>query len=96
MGNPKGKLPVDVKAIARVHTESALNVLAGIMHAADAPHSARVAAANAILARGWGQPHQSVELSGEIVTSKVIRTPMIAPDTNSWLEQHGDKPETLQ
>jgi hypothetical protein len=96
MGNPKGKLPVDVKALARVHTKSALNVLAGIMHAIDAPHSARVAAATTILARGWGQPHQSVELSGEIVTSKVIRTPTISPDNASWLQQHGEKTETLQ
>ena len=36
----------------------------------------------------------SVELSGEITTSKVIRTPAIANDTAAWLQQHGDK--TLQ
>lgn len=38
----------------------------------------------------------SVEISGEITTSKVIRTPMIATDNASWLKQHGDKPEMLQ
>lgn len=90
------KLPTDIKALARVHTETALHTLAKIMTADDAPHAARVAAAQAILNRGWGQPHQSVDISGEIVTSKVIRTPMISPDNTSWLQQHGDKPETLQ
>lgn len=93
---PRSKLPTDVKALARVHTEGAMKVLAGIMHAADAPPSARAAAAIAILNRGWGQPHQSVELSGEITTSKVIRTPTISPDNASWLKQHGDQPDASE
>jgi len=38
----------------------------------------------------------SVEHSGEISTTKVIRTPNISTDTAAWLQQHGDKPETLQ
>ncbi len=38
----------------------------------------------------------SVEINHEISISKVIRTPTISNDTASWLEQHGDKPETLQ
>lgn len=90
----KGKLPTDVKALARVHTESALNVLAGVMNAPDAPHSARVAAATVILNRGWGQPHQSVDLTADIVTTKVIRTPTIAPNISSWLSEHAK--DTLQ
>lgn len=88
------KLPTDIKALARVHTESALHTLAKIMTAEDAPHSARVAAATALLNRGWGQPQQAVEVSGEITTTKVIRTPAIATDDKQWLEQH--KVETLQ
>src|SRR5690348_13572575 len=56
----KGKLPTDVKALARVHTETALKVLAGIMTNLECPPAARVAAATTILARGWGQPHQSI------------------------------------
>lgn len=90
------KLPIDIKALARAHTETALHTLAKIMTTSDAPPAARVAAAQALLNRGWGQPHQSVELSGEIVTSKVIRTPTVSKTNASWLEQHGDKPETLQ
>lgn len=90
----KGKLPTDVKALARVHTETALNVLSKVMTAHDAPPAARVAAATAILNRGWGQPHQSVDLTAEITTTKVIRTPTIAPDIASWQREHAK--DTLQ
>lgn len=38
----------------------------------------------------------AVEHSGEIVTTKVIRTPMVSSTNAVWLDQHGDKPETLQ
>jgi hypothetical protein len=92
----KGKLPTDVKALARVHTESALNVLAGVMNAPDAPHTARVAAATAILNRGWGQPHQSIDMTAEVVTTKVIRTPAPTNNLDTWKKQFEDKPETLQ
>lgn len=37
----------------------------------------------------------SVEISAEITTSKVIRTPMIASTTETWLAQHGDKADTI-
>lgn len=36
----------------------------------------------------------SVELSGEISTSKVIRTPTISPSVSDWINEHGK--ETLQ
>jgi hypothetical protein len=36
----------------------------------------------------------SVELSGEISTSKVIRTPTISPDIDAWRKEHAK--ETLQ
>lgn len=88
----KGKLPTDVKALARVHTESALHVLSKVMTASDAPPAARVAAATAILNRGWGQPHQSVDLTAEVVTTKVIRTPQIVNDLDTWQRQYGDAP----
>ena len=90
----RSKLPTDVKALARVHTETALNVLKGIMTNSDAPPAARVAAATVILNRGWGQPHQSVDLTAEITTTKVIRTPTIATSVASWMNEHGK--ETLQ
>lgn len=94
---PRSKLPTDVKALARVHTETALRVLKGIMTNDKAPPAARVAAATTILARGWGQPHQSVDLTAEVVTSKVIRTPAPTTDLTQWRQQFADEPpETLQ
>lgn len=90
----KGKLPTDVKALARVHTETALNVLKGVMTNDQAPPAARVAAATAILNRGWGQPHQSIDMTAEITTTKVIRTPTPNTDLESWKSEHVG--ETLQ
>jgi len=89
------KLPTDIKALARVHTESALRVLASIMNTIDAPPAARVVAAQALLDRGWGKAIQAVELSGE-VTSKVIRTPTPSNDLDTWQKQYAETPETLQ
>lgn len=88
----KGKLPTDVKALARVHTETALHVLSKVMTASDAPPAARVAAATAILNRGWGQPHQSVDLTAEVVTTKVIRTPQPQNDLANWQRQYVEEP----
>lgn len=46
--------------MARAHTETAINVLTGIMSETKAPHAARVAAASAVLDRGWGKPKQAI------------------------------------
>lgn len=55
------KTPTDIRSLARGHTEGALATLASIMHSDKAPESARVAAANALLDRGWGKPTQVVQ-----------------------------------
>lgn len=81
------KAPTDIRSLARSHTESALRVLSHIMNEPDAPHSARVAAATALLDRGWGKPSQAIELSGE-VTNKVVRAPAISPDAKAWAIEH--------
>jgi hypothetical protein len=54
------KAPVEIRSLARSHTERAIQVLAGIMDSSSAPESARVAAANSILDRGWGKAVQAV------------------------------------
>jgi hypothetical protein len=54
------KTPTQIKSLARGHTETAINVLAGIMNQSDAPHSARVSAATSLLDRGWGKPAQAI------------------------------------
>lgn len=54
------KTPTQIKSLARAHTESAVNVLAGIMNQTEAPPAARVSAAEALLSRGWGKPAQAI------------------------------------
>lgn len=67
-GNPGGR-PAGlqrVSELAREHTEAALAVLVEIAHSPKAPASARVAAASALLDRGWGKPPQATEHSGQV------------------------------
>ena len=52
------KAQADIRSLARGHTTTAVKVLAGIMNEKKAPHSARVAAANSLLDRGWGKAVQ--------------------------------------
>lgn len=57
------KASVDIRSLARAHTAKAIRVLVGIMNETKSPAAARVAAANALMDRGWGKPTQP--LSGE-------------------------------
>jgi hypothetical protein len=62
-GNPRGrpKLPEDVKHVrelAREYTIEAIATLAAVM--ADGSGPAKVAAANAMLDRGWGKAEQPI------------------------------------
>lgn len=54
------KASADIRSLARSHTEAAVRTLAGIMRQPKAPAAARVAAAQALLDRGWGKPAQSL------------------------------------
>ncbi len=49
--------------VARAHTGDALATLVSIMTNSDAPATARVSAANAVLDRAWGKPRQDFEFS---------------------------------
>ena len=51
----------DIRALARSHTKTAINVLVKITQSKDATPAARVSAANAILDRGWGKAGQPLE-----------------------------------
>ena len=54
------KSVLQIRPLARSHTRTALNVLVGVMRNANATAPARIAAANAILDRGWGKATQPV------------------------------------
>ena len=63
----------DVKAAARSLTATALQTLVDAMQSEKAPWAARVAAANAILDRGWGKPTQALEHAGAVAVEKTNR-----------------------
>lgn len=72
------KSPTDIRSLARGSTELALKTLAGVASNGQS-ESARVAAAVALLDRGWGKPVQSIDHSGVIeTTSKEQRDAAVA------------------
>ena len=75
---PKKKLPDDVRSLARAYTHMGVKVLAGIAENGTS-EPARVAAAVALLDRGWGKPKQdnSHAVSGEI---RVVLRKMLSDD----------------
>ena len=81
-GNPGGrhKGVAEVMALARTHTKAAIETLVGIMQDEAAPKHARVAAASAILDRGYGRPPPAVEHSGDGVVLQVVTGILRAPD----------------
>lgn len=66
-GNPSGRPKVllpdgrSLTDLAKAHTETAVATLGEILIDEDAPHAARIAAANALLDRGWGRAVQIVD-----------------------------------
>jgi len=57
----------EIRSLARSYTRTAIKVLVGVMSSKDATHAARVAAANAILDRGWGKAPQSLETPSGVI-----------------------------
>jgi len=72
------KAPAEIRSLARGHTESAINVLAGIMNKETAPESARVAAANSLLDRGWGKAVQTIAGDEENPLQVVTKIELVA------------------
>jgi hypothetical protein len=67
-GNPGGRPKEigEVRDLARRQTAEALGALEAIMKDVAAPASARVAASEAILNRGWGRPTQPIGGDAEV------------------------------
>lgn len=70
-GNPGGRPKVlledgrSLAEVARAHTDDAIQVLVAVMEDRAAPSASRVAAATAVLDRGWGKPNQAVSIDRE-------------------------------
>lgn len=79
------KTPTDIRSLARAHTKTALDTLTSIAAAKDAPHSARVSAAIALLDRGWGKAKETVEVTN---THYVVRGPKPV-SLEEWQVTHG-------
>ncbi len=60
---------MDVRDLARQHTLAAVETLVSVMEDLKAPHSARVAAANGILDRGYGKATQHIEAEVNVYDS---------------------------
>ena len=74
-GRKPGKVSAAKKIIgemAQVHAEAALGTLVQIAASGES-EAARVAAANAILDRGYGKPPQALQHSGAVKIEKVVR-----------------------
>jgi hypothetical protein len=82
------KAVTEIRSLARSHTRTALNVLVAVMRNTKATPPARVAAANALLDRGWGKPTQAIgndENALELIhrIERVIVHPdIVHPDNN--------------
>lgn len=74
------KTPTEIKSLARAHTSTAINVLAGIMNETAAPHAARVSAASALLDRGWGKPTQPIAGDDDAPPVRLTRIELVALD----------------
>ena len=70
-GNPGGRVgvPAEVRELARKHTPQAIDRLVHWMNSDNA--SASVAAANALLDRGYGKPAQLVNVSVEDMSRRL-------------------------
>ncbi|MDI6824722.1 MAG: hypothetical protein QME87_10275 [Bacillota bacterium] len=78
--NPGGrpKEIAEVRELARQHTEEAISVLVEIMLDPEAKHAARVAAANALLDRGWGRPQQALEVTQQDAGLRIVISEKVA------------------
>lgn len=86
-GNPGGRPREnnEVKALARQHTKTAIERLSYWLMS-DNP-KASVAAAIALLDRGFGKPTQAIELDGE-VRNYVVSMPETTKTIEEWAEKH--------
>ncbi|MDH7975251.1 hypothetical protein QH494_23955 [Sphingomonas sp. AR_OL41] len=66
---PSARLLTD---LARAQTEVAIGVLAAMMTDAGTTATARIAAANALLDRGWGRPRGEVEAEPAIDIAAIV------------------------
>src|SRR5277367_854047 len=74
-GRPKGVSKVvvaDIRALAKTYGEDAIEALVSVMGNAKTPPAARVAAAIAVLDRGFGKPSQRMDIAGGLTLEELL------------------------
>jgi len=92
-GNPTGqnhREPWRIKELARQYTETAIETLVEIARSGSS-ESARVAAAVAILDRGWGKPPVQVQMEPAAPSYRVVRLPAPVKSIDDWFERYAPK-----
>ena len=86
-GNPGGRPQVikEVRDLARAYTVEAIETLNSIMLDKKAPAAARIAAAQAILDRGYGKPSQYMNMEESRPIAILSETPM---SEEEWERQY--------
>lgn len=59
------KAPLEIKSLARAHTEMAIRTLVAIAKQPKSPAAARVAACKELVDRGWGKAVQPLSNDGD-------------------------------
>ncbi len=72
-GNPKGRPSIkgEVETLARAYTAEAIETLVEMMRNSESD-KVRIAAATALLNRGWGMPRQAIDGSLSLAPTKPI------------------------
>jgi len=90
----KTKTPTEIASLARAYTDTALKMLAGVISREDAPLAPRVAAANALLDRGWGKPRQAAaEVEAPEVRTEILEVIRTIVDPAARLREQAAKPQ---
>lgn len=113
-GNPKGRPPgrpnpstqvgwariADIREYAKQWTEEAVDVTVSIMRDVSAPPSSRLAAAQAIIDRGWGKAVQAVDATvntyermSDAELIKIVEATVIKTGPDSGRVEFEDEPD---
>jgi hypothetical protein len=87
------KTPTEIASLARQHCPRAIQVLQGIMDNPRSAPQARIAAATALLNRGWGMPQITAEM--ETTVRYVIEAPAQLTG-EEWEKEYGTPSAHIQ
>lgn len=85
------KIRHDENTRQKIRVAKLLSLLDAHAHGERPMESSQIKAIEILLSKALPSL-QSVEISGEITTSKVIRTPKVETDVDTWQKQYADQP----